>query len=55
MRDPIQYYENKIEDLLKVQPEDYKSTVWKTPEEEIVYLRRELEKVNRMIKQGVKF
>lgn len=55
MRDPIQYYENKIEELSKMKRKDYKSTIFQSPEDEVIFLLKEIEKVTRMIKQGLKF
>lgn len=55
MKDPIINYETRIDELSKIKRKDYKSTIWQTPEDEVLFLLKEIEKVKQMKEQGVKF
>ena len=55
MRDLVKTHELRIEELSKMKRKDYKSTIWETPEDEVIFLLREIERINKMKQQGVKF
>lgn len=55
MRDPIINYETRIDELSKTKRKDYKSTLWSSPEDEVLFLLKEIDKVKRMKEQGIKF
>lgn len=55
MKDLITNYETRIDELSKIKRKDYKSTIWQSPEDEVIFLLKEIDKVKRMKEQGVKF
>lgn len=55
MYDPILKHQSRLDELSKMKRKDYKSTIFLTPEDEVIFLLKEIEKVEKMKQQGVKF